>query len=91
MALYTMKEMLADAQKRNYGVGFFNTFNCDMARAIIRAAEECNSPVIIGPAESLLKYGTFDWTMPVLLELLKQEFPELDYKYLESSPVVYIG
>lgn len=68
MALYTMKEMLADAQKRNYGVGFFNTFNCDMARAIIRAAEECNSPVIIGPAESLLKYGTFDWTMPVLLE-----------------------
>ena len=68
MALYTMKEMLADAQKRNYGVGFFNTFNCDMARAIIRAAEECQSPVIIGPAESLLKYGTFDWTMPVLLE-----------------------
>jgi len=68
MALYTMKEMLADAQKRNYGVGFFNTFNCDMARAIIRAAEECDSPVIIGPAESLLKYGTFDWTMPVLLE-----------------------
>ena len=63
-----MKEMLADAQKRNYGVGFFNTFNADMARAIIGAAEECNSPVIIGPAESLLKYGTFDWTMPVLLE-----------------------
>lgn len=68
MALYTMKEMLSDAQKRDYGVGFFNTFNVDMARAIIRAAEECNSPVIIGPAESLLKYGTFDWTMPVLLE-----------------------
>ena len=29
--------------------------------------------------------------MPVLLELLKQEFPDLEYKYLESSPVVYIG
>ena len=68
MALYTMKEILADAQAKNYGVGFFNTFNCDMARAVIRAAEECSSPVIIGPAESLLKYGTFDWTMPVLLE-----------------------
>ena len=68
MALYTMKEMLADAQKRNYGVGFFNTFNCDMARAIIRAAEECESPVIIGPCEPLLKFGTFDWAMPVLLE-----------------------
>ena len=68
MALYTMKEILADAQAKNYGVGFFNTFNADMARAVIRAAEECSSPVIIGPAESLLKYGTFDWTMPVLLE-----------------------
>ena len=68
MALYTMKELLADAQAKGYGVGFFNTFNVDMARAIIRAAEECGSPVIIGPAESLLKYGTFDWTMPVLLE-----------------------
>ena len=26
MALYTMKEILADAQAKNYGVGFFNTF-----------------------------------------------------------------
>jgi len=68
MSLYTMKEMLGDAEKRGYGVGFFNTFNVDMARAIIHAAEKCQSPVIIGPAESLLKYGTFDWTMPVLLE-----------------------
>lgn len=36
-------------------------------------------------------YETETVSMPVLLELLKQEFPELDYKYLESSPVVYIG
>ena len=68
MALYTMKEILSDAQSRNYGVGFFNTFNLDMARAVIRAAEECASPVIIGPAESLIKYGTFDWTLPIILE-----------------------
>ena len=68
MALYTMKEILADAQAKNYGVGFFNTFNMDMARAIIHAAEECNSPVIIGPAESLAKYAEYSWLMPVLLE-----------------------
>ena len=68
MALYTMKEILADAQARKYGVGFFNTFNMDMARAVIHAAEECNSPVIIGTADALLKYGSFDWVMPVLLE-----------------------
>lgn len=68
MALYTMKEILSDAQKNNYGVGFFNTFNMDMACAVIRAAEENNSPVIIGPAESLLKYTPYDWLMPMLVD-----------------------
>ena len=68
MALYTMKEILADAQAKNYGVGFFNTFNMDMARAVIEAAEACNSPVIIGPAESLLKFHPYEWLMPMLLD-----------------------
>ncbi len=36
-------------------------------------------------------YETETVSMPVLLELLKQEFPEVEYTYLESSPVVYIG
>ena len=72
MALYTMKEILGDAQKNNYGVGFFNTYNMDMARSVIQAAEECNSPVIIGTAESLLKYSNFEWLMPVLLEQARQ-------------------
>ena len=68
MALYTMKEILADAQAKNYGVGFFNTFNMDMARAVIEAAEACNSPVIIGPAEALMKFHPYEWIMPVLLD-----------------------
>lgn len=36
-------------------------------------------------------YETETVSMPVLLELLKQEFPDVEYTYLESSPVVYIG
>ncbi len=36
-------------------------------------------------------YETETVSMPVLLELLKQEFPSLEYKYLKSAPVVYIG
>lgn len=36
-------------------------------------------------------YETETVSMPVLMELLKQEFPELEYTYLESAPVVYIG
>ena len=68
MALYTMKEILADAQAKNYGVGFFNTFNMDMVQAVIGAAEECNSPVIIGPAEALLKFNAYEWIMPVMID-----------------------
>lgn len=72
MALYTMKELLQDAQEKKYGVGFFNTFNTDMVRAVIRAAEECSSPVIIGTAEVLLKYGSFDMIAPVMLEAARR-------------------
>ena len=72
MALYTMKELLQDAQEKKYGVGFFNTFNTDMVQAVIRAAEDCNSPVIIGTAEVLLKYCPFEVIMPAMLEAARQ-------------------
>jgi fructose-bisphosphate aldolase class II len=62
-----MKEILADAEKRGYGVGFFNGVNTDMIRAYIRAAEDTHSPIIIGTAEGLLTYADFDWIAPVLL------------------------
>ena len=71
MALYTMKEILADAEKRAYGVGFFNGVNTDMIRAYIRAAEDLRSPIIIGTAEGLLKYGDFPWIAPLLLKAAK--------------------
>ena len=51
MALYNMKEILLDAQKRAYGVGYFNAVNLEMIRAYIEAAEELDSPIIIGTAE----------------------------------------
>ena len=68
MALYTMKEILKDAQEKKYGVGFFNAVNMEMTRAYITAAEECNSPIIIGTAEALLPYGAFDWLIPMMIE-----------------------
>ena len=52
--LVNMKEMLAKAQKEQYGIGFFNAVNVEMARAIIETAEELRAPVIVGTAEVLL-------------------------------------
>ena len=52
--LVNMKEMLRLAREERYAVGFFDTVNVEMARAVIEAAEELNAPVMVGTAESLL-------------------------------------
>jgi fructose-bisphosphate aldolase class II len=67
-----MAEILSDAQKRGYGAGFFNGVNLEMIRAYIRAADDCRSPIIIGTAEGLLPYGSFDWLAPLLLDAAKK-------------------
>lgn len=72
MALYTMKEILKDAQARKYGVGYFNATNMEMVRAYITAAEASQSPIIIGTAEGLLPYSAFDWLVPLMIERSRQ-------------------
>ena len=52
--LVTLKEILKDTRKEKYAVGLFNCVTLEMTRGILAAAEELRSPVIIGPAESLL-------------------------------------
>ena len=47
MSLVNMKEMLADARKDKRAVGAFNTANYELSRAILKAAEAENQPVII--------------------------------------------
>ena len=72
MALYTMKELLKDSQEKKYGIGFFNAVNMEMLRAYISAAEEMNSPIIVGTAESLLTYADFDWIAPLMIEKARE-------------------
>jgi fructose-bisphosphate aldolase class II len=72
MPLSTMKEILADARERKYGVPFFNTINQEMVRACIAAAETHRSPVIIGTAEALLPYSDFDWIAPCMTDAARR-------------------
>lgn len=51
--LVTLNEILPDAKKNHYAVGLFNTVDLEMAKGVIAAAEEADSPVIIGTAEVL--------------------------------------
>ncbi|MBE6637006.1 MAG: class II fructose-bisphosphate aldolase [Ruminococcaceae bacterium] len=58
-----MKRRIKKAQEGKYAVGLFNTTDTDMLEGVIAAAEELNSPVVIGTAEILLPYGEqcFRW------------------------------
>lgn len=59
--LVTGKELLLDAQKRGYAVGAFNVNNMEIVQAIIEAAEETNSPVILQASQGGIKYAGVEY------------------------------
>ncbi len=59
--LVTSKELLLDAQKRGYAVGAFNVENMEMVMAVLAAAEETGSPVIMQTTPGTLKYAGLDY------------------------------
>lgn len=57
MSLVTTKQLLLDAQKGGYAVGAFNVENMEMVQAVVEAAEELKSPVIMQTTPSTVKYA----------------------------------
>ena len=57
MALITLREMLDKAAAGNYGVGGFNVNNMEQIQAIMEAARETNSPVILQASRGARKYA----------------------------------
>ncbi len=70
--LVNLDYVLKKAQEGNYAVGLFNTTDTDMLQAAISAAEELNSPIIIGTAEVLLPYGELDLIAPSVIAAAKR-------------------
>ena len=59
MPLESMKSMLKKASEQKYGVGAFNILDYISAKAVIRAAEKLNAPVIIQTsAKTVIFWGT---------------------------------
>ncbi|MFS8652175.1 MAG: class II fructose-bisphosphate aldolase [Caldibacillus sp.] len=56
MPLVSMTEMLQKAKEGKYAVGQFNVNNLEYAQAILQAAQEKKSPVIIGVSEGAGRY-----------------------------------
>ena len=61
MPLVTSRELLQDAQRNHYAVGAFNVENMEMVMAVLAAAEETNSPVIMQTTPSTVRYAGLDF------------------------------
>ena len=70
--LVNMKDILAKAQKEQYGIGFFNAVNVEMARAVIETAEEMHAPVIVGTAEVLLPAMSLERVAEYLIPMARK-------------------
>ena len=67
MPLVNMKDLLADAQKRNYAVGSFSVANMEMVLGVIKAAEETQSPIILQIAEVRLNHSPLALIGPLMV------------------------
>ncbi|QKS72783.1 class II fructose-1,6-bisphosphate aldolase [Paenalkalicoccus suaedae] len=73
MPLVSMKEMLITAKEKSYGVGQFNLNNLEFTQAILQAAEEEKSPVILGVSEGAARYmGGFKAVVAMVKGLMEE-------------------
>lgn len=70
--LVTLKEILDEAKEEKYGVGAFNTPNLEAVKAVIEAAEEINSPVILQHAEVHNDLIPIEEIGPVMLDYARR-------------------
>lgn len=61
MALVNSKKILNDAMKNGYAVGAFNIHNLETLSAVVRVANEMNSPVILQTTVGTLKHAGEDY------------------------------
>ncbi|MFH0862107.1 MAG: ketose-bisphosphate aldolase [Candidatus Altiarchaeota archaeon] len=73
MALVPMKQVLDEAEKGGYGVGAFNMNNMEQLQAIMDAATEKKSPVILQVSEGALKYSDMEALPAMLKAMVKME------------------
>ncbi|MBU3874434.1 tagatose-bisphosphate aldolase subunit GatY [Faecalicatena sp. AGMB00832] len=61
MSLVAAKELLIKAQDSGYAVGAFNVENMEMVQAVVAAAEEMRSPVILQTTPSTIQYASVEY------------------------------
>jgi fructose-bisphosphate aldolase class II len=73
MPLVSMKEMLNNALEGKYAIGQFNLNNLEFAQAFLQAAQEVNSPLILGVTEGAAHViGGFELIASMIKALIEQ-------------------
>src|SRR5215813_4605655 len=67
MPLVSMRQLLDEAAKGGYGVGAFNVNNMEQIQAIMEAAKETDSPVIIQASRGARKYTNDNFLRHLML------------------------
>lgn len=76
MALISLRQLLDHAAEHGYGVPAFNVNNLEQVRAIMEAANEVNSPVILQASAGARKYAGSTFLRHLILAAI-EEFPHI--------------
>ena len=86
MPLVTTKEMFEKSMKERFAVGAFNINNMEFIQAIVDAAAENRSPVILQASSSAIKYARVNYLMK-MVEAAVEEHPEVPLAiHLDHGP-----
>jgi len=76
MALISLRQLLDHAAEHTYGVPAFNVNNLEQMRAIMEAADETDSPVIVQASAGARKYAGAPFLRHLILAAV-EEFPHI--------------
>ena len=86
MSLVTTKEMFEKSMKEGFAIGAFNVNNMEIIQAIVDAAAENNSPVILQASSSAIKYARINYLMK-MIEAAVEEHPNIPIAiHLDHGP-----
>ena len=86
MSLVTTKEMFEKSMKEGFAIGAFNVNNMELIQAIVDAAAENNSPVILQASSSAIKYARINYLMK-MVQAAVEEHPNIPIAiHLDHGP-----
>ena len=72
MPLVTTKDMFEKSMKEHFAIGAFNVNNMEIVQAIVKAAADENSPVILQASSSAIKYAGIEYLKKMIESALDE-------------------